>query len=252
MKTVKATLPFGWRIYGLGLAVQGLLCLVFGDFDPGQAVPKDFPDRTALAYCVGAFMVSAAMAIEWRRTTFWGAAALTGYYTVFVLLLMNGRLLLTGYNNYGTYENISMQLAIAASGFLIFVRTADFEKELASRLTLIGRMAFGFCSVIWGGAHFKYMNMTAPLVPKWLPPGQVFWGYTTGVCFIAAGLAILTGIQARRAANLLTVMIASFGLLANGPMLVANVSSHFDWTESALNLVLTGAAWVVADSLAQS
>jgi hypothetical protein len=94
--------------------------------------------------------------------------------------------------------------------------------------------------------------MTAPLIPKWLPPGQVFWGYVTGCCFIAAGLAIVTGIRARLAALLLTVMIASFGLLANGPMLVANPSSTFNWTESILNLALTGAAWVVADSLARA
>ena len=49
-------------------------------------------------------------------------------------------------------------------------------------------------------------------------------------------------------AILLTAMIASFGLLANGPILVADPSSHWNWTESALNLALIGAAWVVADS----
>ncbi len=105
--------------------------------------------------------------------------------------------------------------------------------------------------MIWGGAHFVYMSLTAPLVPRWLPPGQVFWGYLTGACFIAAGLAILTGVKARLAAILLTVMIASFGVLANGRALVADLSSHWNWTESALNLALIGAAWVVADSLAE-
>jgi uncharacterized membrane protein len=197
-------------------------------------------------------MVVAAAAIQWRRTAVWGAAALTAYYSVFVLLLMYGRVMLTGYAVYGTYEDLAMQLAIAASALIVYASTAHMDRTLTVRFTRIGRMAFGVCSVIWGGAHFMYMNMTAPLVPKWLPPGQVFWGYVTGVCFIAAGLAILTGIQARRAAILLTVMIASFGLLANGPMLVADPSSHFNWTESALNLALIGAAWVVADSLARS
>lgn len=251
MKTEKATQAFGWRVFGIGVASLGLACVVFGDFDPGQIVPKNFPARTALAYSAGAFMVVAAAATQWRRTAVWGAAALTAYYSVFVLLLMYGRVMLTGYAVYGTYENIAMQLAIAASALIVYASTAQIDRALTVRLTRIGRMAFGVCPVIWGGAHFMYMNMTAPLVPKWLPPGQVFWGYVTGVCFIAAGLAILTGIQARLAAILLTVMIASFGLLANGPMLVADPSSHFNWTESALNLALIGAAWVVADSLAQ-
>jgi hypothetical protein len=40
------------------------------------------------------------------------------------------------------------------------------------------------------------MNLTAPLVPKWLPPSQELWAYATGVDHIAAGVAILTGVQA--------------------------------------------------------
>jgi len=60
----------------------------------------------------------------------------------------------------------------------------------------------------------------------------------------------LTGVQARLAAILLTAMIAILGLLANGPALLADHSTHFNWSESSLNLTLVGVAWVVADSLA--
>ena len=246
-KTAKA---FGWRVYGLGVMALGLTCLAFGDFNPGQPVPKDFPARAILALAAGAFMVAAAAAIQWRRTAAWAAAALTAYYTLFVLILMNGPVLLAHYAEYGTYEGITMQLAIAAGGLIVFATTANIDIGLAARLTRFAQLAIGACSLIWGGAHFIYMNLTAPLVPKWLPPTQEFWGYLTGVCFIAAGLAILTRIQARLAAILLTVMIAIFGLLANGRALLAD-PSHWNWTESALNLALIGVAWVVADSLPQ-
>jgi uncharacterized membrane protein len=253
MTVKKSTPAFGWRAYGLGMMALGLASLAFGEFDPGQSVPLRFPYRTVLAYVAGVFIVVAGAAVEGRRTRVWGAAALTGYYVVFVLLLMNGRLLLTDYGVYGTYESISMQLALAATGLIVFATTAQIDLQiseaLAARLTHMGQLAFGVCTLIWGGAHFVYMNLTAPLVPKWLPPSQVFWGSLTGVCFIAAGLAILTGIKARLAAILLTVMIASFGVLANGRMLVADHSSHWNWTESTLNLALIGGAWVMADSL---
>ncbi len=86
-------------------------------------------------------------------------------------------------------------------------------------------------------------------LPKWLPPTQEFWGCATGACFVAAGVAMLTGVQARLAAILLTAMLPSFGLLANGRILLADHSSHWNWTDSAVNLAVTGAAWVVADSL---
>ena len=93
------------------------------------------------------------------------------------------------------------------------------------------------------------MNLTAPLVPKWLPPGQAFWGYATGVGFIAAGVALLSGVQARLAAILLTAMLASFALLVHAPMLLADPASRANWNEAALNLAITGVAWVVADSV---
>jgi len=93
------------------------------------------------------------------------------------------------------------------------------------------------------------MNLTAPLVPRWLPPTQAFWAYATGVAHIAAGVAILSGVQARLAAILLSAMFACFTPLVHAPMLLADPSNHGIWSENALNLALIGAAWVVADSL---
>jgi uncharacterized membrane protein len=251
MTAEKTAMAFGWRVYGLGVMTIGMACLAFGEFDPGQPMPEHFPARIALAYAAGAFMVVAAAAVEWRRTVAWGAAALTVYYTLFVVILMNGRLLLTDYAIFVTYEDIAMQLSIAAAGLIIYGTTATIDAALAAHLTRLGRIAFGVCALVFGGAHFVYMSNTASMVPKWLPPTQEFWGYATGVCFVAAGIAILTGVQARLAATLMTVMLASFGVLANGRILLADHSSHWNWTESAVNLAVVGAAWVVADSLSR-
>ncbi len=79
----------------------------------------------------------------------------------------------------------------------------------------------------------------------------MFWAYATGIGHIAAGVAILTGVQARLAAILLTAMYASFTPLVHVPMLLADPSSHWIWSENAENIALTGVAWVVADSLAR-
>jgi hypothetical protein len=253
MPSEKIKITVGRHIYALGLMAIATCSLAFGAFDPGQPVPDKFPARIALAYAAGTFMLLAAAAVNWRRIAPSAAAALTVYYTLLVVILMNGRLLLTDYAVYVTYENIAMQLALAAGALLIYATTAAPDKLDGARsahLKHLGRVAFGLCALVFGGAHFVYMNYTAPLVPKWLPPSQVFWGYATGIAFVAASIAFLTGVQARRAAILLTIMLASFGLLANGPMLLADHASHFNWTESAVNLAVVGAAWVLADSLA--
>jgi hypothetical protein len=251
MTADKPTTAFGWRIYGLGIIAMALLCLAWGTFDPGQPVPKNFPERTALAYAAAVFMLVAGAAVEWRRTAAWGAAALAAYYTLIVVILMNGRVLLKHYAEYGSYEGVAEQIAIAAGGLIVYAAHAEIDAARAARLMRAGQIAFGICAVIFGGAHFFYMNLTAPLVPKWLPPGQVFWAYATGIGHIAAGIAILSGVQACLAAILLTFMYASFTPLVHLPMLLADRSNHFIWTENAVNIALTGAAWVVADSLAQ-
>jgi uncharacterized membrane protein len=244
-------MAFGWRVYGLGVMAVGMIGLVWGDFVLGQSVPKTVPDRTALAYVVAAFTLLAGAAIQWRRTAAWSAAALTAYYALFVVVLMNGRLILAHYAQYGTYEVVAEQLAITAGGLIVYAASARIDAATAARLARLGQLAFGVCALIFGGAHFFYMNLTAPLVPKWLPPSQLFWGYATGIFHIAAGVAILTGVQARLAAILLTVMFAAFTPLVHLPMLLADHSSLMNWTENAMNLVLTGVAWVVADSLAR-
>jgi uncharacterized membrane protein YphA (DoxX/SURF4 family) len=242
-------MTFGWRVYGLGVMALGLVCLVWGNFDLGQPVPRNFPDRAALAYAAAAFMLVAGAAVEWRRTTAWGAAALFVYYALIVVILMNGRVVLAHYTEFGSYSGAAEQLAISAGGLIVYAANANIDAALAARLTRLGQLTFGVCALLFGGAHFFYMNLTAPMVPKWLPPTQEFWGYSTGIAHIAAGVAILTGVQARLAAILLTAMFASFTLLVHGPMLLADPSRYMNWTENALNLALVGAAWVVADSL---
>jgi uncharacterized membrane protein YphA (DoxX/SURF4 family) len=164
---------------------------------------------------------------------------------------MDGRLVLAHYAEYGAYSGVAEQLAITAGGLIVYAASAKIDAALAARLTRLGQLALGVCALLFGGAHFFYMNLTAPMVPRWLPLTPEFWAYATGVCHIAAGIAILTGVQARLAAILLTAMFVSFTLLVHGPMLLADPSSRLNWSENALNIALIGAAWVVADSLAR-
>jgi uncharacterized membrane protein len=188
--------------------------------------------------------------MQWRRSASVGAAALAAYYLVIVIIVMHGPVLLARFKEYGVYEGLAEQFAIAAAALIVYATTARIPAPLAARLTLIGQLTLGFCALIFGGAHFVYMNFTAPLVPKWLPPSQAFWGYLTGVAFILAGLGLLSRIQARLAAILLTAMLASFTLLVHLRMLFTDHKIKFNWTELAINLAILGAAWIVADSFA--
>src|SRR5215470_6064968 len=78
------TSNLGWRVYGIGVMALGLVCLAFGDFHPGQPVPKEFPHRTVLAYAAAGFMLVAGAATVWRRTVAWGSLAITAYFALVV------------------------------------------------------------------------------------------------------------------------------------------------------------------------
>jgi uncharacterized membrane protein YphA (DoxX/SURF4 family) len=242
-------MTFGWRVYGLGVMAMGLVNLAWGNFDADQPVPGAFPDRQALAYGAAALLIVGGAATLWRRTAAWGAAALAAYFALIVALVMNGRVLVAHPAEYGAYSGLAEPLAIAAGGLIVYAERARIDPGRAAHLGSLGRRTFGVCAVLFGGAHFVYMNLTAPLVPTWLPPSPEFWAIATGVAHIAAGVAILSGVRARLAAILLTIMYASFTPLVHVPLLLAAPGVFFNWTENALNLALTGAAWVVADSL---
>jgi hypothetical protein len=242
------SIELSWRVFGIGIIAFAVIGFVFGDFLSGQPVPKWIPERTALAYAAAVLMLVAGAALQWRRTVVWAAAAVIAYFGLIVFLLENGRVILKNYAVYGAYFGVAEPLSIMAGALIIYVATSNMDAVLAARLTRIAQIAFGISAIFFGGAHFMYMSLTAPLIPKWLPPGQEFWAYATGVFHIMAGAAIITGVQARLGAILAAVMYALFIPLVFVPVLQTEPTA-FRWTELATTVVLIGVAWIVADSL---
>jgi hypothetical protein len=89
-------------------------------------------------------------------------------------------------------------------------------------LAQIGYYSLGICVVSFTLEQLFYLSGTASLVPKWIPPGQMFWAIATTVFFALAAIALLTGPMARLVSGLTTAMIVGFGLLTWLPLLFAN------------------------------
>ncbi|HEV2992558.1 MAG TPA: hypothetical protein VG759_29270 [Candidatus Angelobacter sp.] len=86
------------------------------------------------------------------------------------------------------------------------------------------------------------------MVPKWIPPNQMFWAVLTTIAFGLAAIAILINRQARLAIRLMTLMLALFGVVVWIPRLIAHPEAHMNWSELCLTFLITGAAWMVVDS----
>jgi uncharacterized membrane protein len=115
------------------------------------------------------------------------------------------------------------------------------------RSVRLAQVLLALALVAFGLSHMVYLELTAPLVPGWLP-APVFWAYFTGGTFLLAGIAILANIHARLAAALTTLQIGLFTLLVWVPMVAAGNISEHRWVESVASWAITTAAWVVAES----
>lgn len=242
----------GARVYGLAAMIMGIAGLIWGDFAVDwMPVPATLPGRTALAYLVGALLLAGGALINLPRKSAWGAGILTALFAAGLVLLDLTRLV-THPLTFAYWDSSAEQLACVAGGLVAYAMCAEIAPSLSSRLKIVGRVTFGICLFSFGAAHFVYPEFTAPLVPNWLWPSQMFWADFTGVAAVAAGLGILSGVLALLAARLLALMYIIFGVFVHAPLLVANPANHRHWIENALNLALVGAALIVAESLVRT
>ena len=111
----------------------------------------------------------------------------------------------------------------------------------------LARLGLGVCAISFTLGQILLPRETADLVPKWIPPNQMFWAILTTVAFGLAAIAILVNRQARLATRLMTLMLGLFGVLVWVPRLFAHPTAHFNWSEFTLTSLITGASWIVAD-----
>jgi uncharacterized membrane protein len=119
------------------------------------------------------------------------------------------------------------------------------------RAMRFAQLVFGFALIPFGLAHFIYLNMTAPLIPAWIPLHTPL-SYFTGAAQIAAGLAILVNVLPWLAATLEAVMLSAFTVLVWIPLIFATPHSQNVWSELSLSWAISGAAWVVASTFRES
>ncbi len=245
--TRRPLLGMGVRAYGAAAVVVGVAGFAWGDFATNwQRVGPNVPHREVLAYSVAALETISGLAMLWRRTARAGALALTILYSVFTLLwVVQVCAVPLVYDGWG---NVFEELSLVIGGMVAFASLAPAGSLLSGNAALIGRF-YGICPISFAIVHLINLPGVATWVPKWLPPGQMFWAITTAICFLLAAAAILSGIQAALAARLLTVEIVSFEILVWVPKLIAAPHEHFYWAGNAISLAMVAAAWVVSDAL---
>jgi uncharacterized membrane protein YphA (DoxX/SURF4 family) len=236
----------GRHVLGIAAFAYGIVALTWQDFDDWQQLRSlwSTPAGRALVYLAAIAQILGGIAIQWRKTARVGAAALGAVYLFFACRWMPK--ILAGPQVYDNWANLFEQLSLVSAALIVYA-SAGTTAPWAFRVCRMGRYLFGVCVISFTLEQFVYLHETAQFVPKWIPPGQMFWAITTTIALAAAAMAILSGRLIVPASRLLTVMFMLFGLLLWLPRLLSDPGDHLNWGGNAQNLAITGAAWIVAD-----
>lgn len=121
------------------------------------------------------------------------------------------------------------------------------ERRL-DKLILFGPPFYAAPIAAFGTEHYTVTKGIASIVPSWIP-WHFFWAYFVGACFIAAGLSLVTRIQARAAASLLALTFFLFVVLMDIPGWLQNPRDRIGLTLALRELAFCGGPLALAVSL---
>jgi hypothetical protein len=227
----------GRHVFGVAALAIGLITLAW----------HDSHQLRYIVYAASAALIFGGAAIQFRRAAKTGAAVLSAAYLVFTLLCVPG--IVAAPRIYNSWGNFFEQFSLLTGAAIVYaLLSSAWSTETLNR---IGRFLLGICAASFTLEQAFYLDATAHLVPKWIPPSQMFWAVTTTVSFALAAVALLANRMALLAARLLTMMIVSFGLLVWVPLVFSDPHSHANWSENAETFAIAGATWILADRLGE-
>ncbi len=226
----------GRYLYGLAAIGLGIGALIWPSFIAQLEPPFKYPGT--LVDCFAIVQIAGGIAILFAAISRAGAIALGIVYGIFTLLWLP------------LWARHPLVFDSLGNAFEQFAMCCGALVVLGAKSARIGYVGFGICVISFAIYQAVHLQFTAELVPKWIPPGQMFWSVATTVAFGLAAIALLTGRSSLLAAQLTAVMIFGFGVLIWVPATISAPHAVGNWSELGLNFGICGAAWIVADYLA--
>lgn len=233
--------------YGASAVLFGVIALLWWDADTWQNVHHiwSLPAGKTIGACLMIAQIAGGLGVAYPRTARWASILLSVVYLCFSLACIPD--IIAAANIYDKFGGSFFIFFSMVCGAVALYAATQTDAAIAVRLAQFTRLGLGVCAVSFTLGQALLLRDTASQVPKWIPPNQMFWAILTTLAFALTALALLTNQQAKRATRLMTLMLGMFALLVWVPHLIANPHTHFIWSEFALTLLVTGAAWQVAE-----
>jgi uncharacterized membrane protein YphA (DoxX/SURF4 family) len=243
--------PFARILLGASAMLFGIIALMWRDAETWQTLSRIWrlPFGLFIGWLLMAAQVAGGAGLLIPRTVRPAAILLTILYSLFSLACVPDIVAAPSvYEHYGSFfEQFTL-----IWGAVALYAAARPDAALKTMLARAARLGVGVCAVSYMLSQIFYLRLTASLVPTWIPPSQMFWAVLTTIAFALAAAAILSGRQAQLALQLMTLMMALFGILVWVPLLATHPEAHLNWSEFTLTFLMTGAVWAVADAVRES
>lgn len=234
-------------VFGASAVLFGVIALMWHDADTWQNLQHiwSLPFGAIIGECLMAAQIAGGIAMFYPRTDRLASVVLCIVYGCFSLACVPD--IIAAPNIYERYGGSFFLFFSLLCGAIALYAATERSGARAAVFARIARLGLGICAISFTLGQILLARETSQLVPKWIPPNQMFWVILTTVAFGLAAVAILINYQARLAIRLMTLMLALFGVLVWVPHLIADPKAHSSWSECALTFLITGAAWTVAE-----
>jgi hypothetical protein len=241
------TALYGRIVFGASAALLGVIALIWRDGDTWQNLQHiwSLPFGTIIGGCLMIAQVAGGIGIQYARTGRWASVVLCVVYFCFSLACVPD--IIAASNIYERYGGSFFLFFSLLCGAIALYASTEANGARAVVFGRLARLGLGICAISFTLGQILLPRETAQIVPKWIPPSQMFWTILTTVAFGLAAIAILINFQARLAMRLMALMLALFGVMVWFPRLIAHPKAHFNWSECVMTFLVTAAAWVVAD-----
>ncbi len=237
----------GRIVFGGSAVLFGVIALLWHDPDTWQNLLHiwSLPFGTIIGGCLMTAQIVGGIGMLYPRTARFASVVLCVVYLCFSLACVPD--IIAAANIYDKYGGSFFLFFSLFCGAIALYAMTESDAARAVMFGRLARLGLGVCAISFTLGQALLLRDTAHLVPKWIPPNQMFWAVITTIVFALAAVAILVNRQARIAMRLMGLMLALFGLLVWVPRVIAHLQAHFNWSECALTFLVTGAAWMVAD-----
>lgn len=240
------TVAYGRILFGLSAVFWGVILFMWHDAEAWEDLPiAKLPFGTIVGDLLALALIAGGLLLLYPRAARAASIVLLAVTAVFALACIPA--IMKYPTTYFTYGSFFEFLSLVCGALALYSATGTNAAQSAT-VARGSRIALGICTISFTLAQVIYPKITADLVPTWLPPNQMFWVILTTIAFGLAAIAMLIDRQARRATYLMALMLVLFGLLVWVPILIAHPDKHFNWSEFALNFLIAGAAWLVAEA----